>query len=704
MQVPKERGNILSLRILVLLFIATLMAAFLRLHKLDQLPPGFTFDEAAHALDALDILNGSPMLVSSRLKEAPAVYSYLLAGAFYLFGASPLVQRTTIALCGVLLIPVNFVAVLQMFRQESGRKAWFLAAFSSLLLSTSLWAVLASRIGYEYILPPILALAAVAFFWRGYREPRWGLLSIAAVFASGTYYLYNGALLSLLVIPAAVLLHKLVILLHRRTVPPESRPQTIPGTESQNIWPQVEVSWKVLIFFTGVVVLLASPLLSVLYDWSNIQDQRTVNSLIFAGSDSPVERLVESLSAHAQTFLGIHGDEYWWRGLPVLNPVLGICLVVGLLVSLKRLRQLPYLFVLVYWVGMLSGTVLTFGGSVRHFRMAGALPPTYLLISIAWLELYNRLKRSLTGVPWFSLRVYAPVIALSPFLFAALIWLPAQTYYDYFIRWGDDPGLAYVHDVSSVKLVERMERETNPGAIFVLPRSAAVPRPNYILDFLYSGRTPLRYVTVDESSLPQVLTRELAGYRTVHLITSLRGAREGVQYEATSDGLLPLLLTQHGKLSSVEDTEDYILLTYALESDQEVFRNTHSRWQVPADFKRLSIAAAGLELAGVRQQVQDDILLVDLAWKRQSEVASNYTVFLHLLDDRGQRVVGVDAAPERGFRTLGLNEVMVINYAIPFSANVGPGRYTLLVGLYYLSGDQSVYIGAAPLPDPIIIE
>jgi len=704
MQVPKERGNILSLRILVLLFIATLMAAFLRLHKLDQLPPGFTFDEAAHALDALDILNGSPMLVSSRLKEAPAGYSYLLAGAFYLFGASPLVHRTTIALCGVLLIPVNFVAVLQMFRQESGPKAWFLAAFSSLLLSTSLWAVLASRIGYEYILPPILALAAVAFFWRGYREPRWGVLSIAAVFASGTYYLYNGALLFLLVIPAAVLLHKLVIFLRRRTVLPVSRSQTIPGTESQNIRPEVEVSWKVLIFYTGVVFLLALPLLLGIYDWVNIQNQRTVNSLIFTGSESPVERLVGSLSAHAQTFLGIHGDEYWWRGLPALNPVLGICLVVGLLVSLKRLRQLPYLFVLVYWVGMLSGAVLTFGGSVRHFRMAGALPPTYLLISVAWFEMYNRLKRSLMGVPWFSLPVYAPVIALVPFLFAALIWLPVQTYHDYFIRWANDPGLAYVHDVSSVKLVERMERETNPGAIFVLPRSAAVPRPNYILDFLYSGRTPLRYVTVDESTLPQVLTRELAGYRTAHLITSLRGAREGVQYEATSDGLLPLLLTQHGELSSVEDTEDYILLTYTLESDREVFRNTHSRWQVPADFKHLSIVAAGLELAGVRQQVQDDTLLVDLAWKRGSEVTNNYTVFLQLLDDRGQRVAGVDAVPERGFRTLGIDEVMVINYAIPFSANVGPGRYTLLVGLYYFSGDQLVYIGAAPLPDPIIIE
>jgi len=460
----------------------------------------------------------------------------------------------------------------------------------------------------------------------------------------------------------------------------------------------------VLIFFTGVVFVLTTPLLRVIYDWSNLQEQRTLNSLIFSGSDSPVERLVGSLSAHSQTFLGLHGDEYWWRGLPALDPVLGVCLIAGLLISLRRIRQLPYLFVLVCWAGMLSGAVLTFDGAIKHFRMAGALPPTYLLISIAWAEFYQWLKRSLMAASWFKLPINVSVVALAPFLIVALIWLPLQTYYDYFIRWAGDPGLPDIHDVSSVKLVARMERETNPGAIFVLPRSAAEPRPNYILDFLYSGRVPLRYVAVDRSAISQILTEELAGYRTVHLITRLNGAREGVQHNADSDGLLPLLLTQHGKLSGVEDTEDYIILTYTLGSSQVAFRGTDLRWQIPDDFERLSIAGAGLKLAGVRQRVQDDALLVDLAWQRQAEVAHNYTVSLQLLDDRGQRVAGVDAAPERGFRTLGLNEVMVTSYTIPLSASVGPGQYTLMVGIYYFSGDQLVNIGTAPLPEPVIIE
>ena len=48
----------LSAVVLLLLIVAVILAAFFRFFKLNQIPPGFTFDEASHALDALDILNG----------------------------------------------------------------------------------------------------------------------------------------------------------------------------------------------------------------------------------------------------------------------------------------------------------------------------------------------------------------------------------------------------------------------------------------------------------------------------------------------------------------------------------------------------------------------------------------------------------------------------------------------------------------------
>lgn len=145
----------------ILFFIvAVILAAFLRFFRLDQIPPGVTFDEAGHALDALDILNGEPMLISPRLRQTPAGYMQMLAIAFQLFGANILVQRSLTAVCGLLLLPVNFLVVREIFRSRPDHNAGQLALFSTLLMATSFWAVLSSRIGYEYIVAPIFALAA----------------------------------------------------------------------------------------------------------------------------------------------------------------------------------------------------------------------------------------------------------------------------------------------------------------------------------------------------------------------------------------------------------------------------------------------------------------------------------------------------------------------------------------------------------------
>ncbi len=132
-QETSTKSQHLSLVILLLLITAVILAAFFRFFKLDQIPPGFTFDEASHALDALDILNGEFILVSTRLRQTPTGYMYLLAGAFQLFSKTVLVQRTLTAIFGVLLIPVNFVAVRTLFRAEVGQKATWVTLFSTLL-------------------------------------------------------------------------------------------------------------------------------------------------------------------------------------------------------------------------------------------------------------------------------------------------------------------------------------------------------------------------------------------------------------------------------------------------------------------------------------------------------------------------------------------------------------------------------------------
>lgn len=125
---------------------------------------------------------------------------------------------------------------------------------------------------------------------------------------------------------------------------------------------------------------------------------------------------------------------------------------------------------------------------------------------------------------------------------------------------------------------------------------------------------------------------------------------------------------------------------------------------IPADYEPLSVVMAGqLKLAGIRQQVEGDHLQVDLAWQGWPQAVNDYTVFVQLLDENEQRLAGVDVAPEPGFTTLERKEVRLTHYHLPLPDNRPPGKYRLLVGLYYFAADELINVGAAVLESPVVI-
>jgi 4-amino-4-deoxy-L-arabinose transferase-like glycosyltransferase len=126
---------------------------------------------------------------------------------------------------------------------------------------------------------------------------------------------------------------------------------------------------------------------------------------------------------------------------------------------------------------------------------------------------------------------------------------------------------------------------------------------------------------------------------------------------------------------------------------------------VPPDFALLSVGMAGqVRLVGVRQQVEDQQIQLDLAWQAWPKASNDYTVFIHLLDDNEQRVTGVDVSPEQGFMHLDRKEVMLTHYTLPLPDNLEPGQYQLLVGLYYFAGDELINVGASVIEPPISFE
>jgi hypothetical protein len=125
---------------------------------------------------------------------------------------------------------------------------------------------------------------------------------------------------------------------------------------------------------------------------------------------------------------------------------------------------------------------------------------------------------------------------------------------------------------------------------------------------------------------------------------------------------------------------------------------------VPDDFQPLSTVFNNqINLAGIKQTRTPEGLDIELAWQGWSNVSNDYTIFIQLLDSQGERITGVDIAPDPGFTQLDRKEVKLTQHSVPLPTDMNPGEYTMLIGLYYFAGDQLITIGSVNLDEPIVL-
>ncbi len=675
--------------VLLLVALATALAAFLRYYRLVELPPGFTFDEAKHALDALDVLAGRFYLISPRHRQTPMGYNYLLAGAFVLYGPQILAQRLLTATLTILLIPFGFLAAWQTFKAELGRqRAQWLGAFTALLLASSPALLVNSRIGYEYELPAVTAMLGVFFFWRGYRPgASWLNTALASLFAASGFYLYEGSAPFMLVIPATLLTGWLLT----KLLPTRLAPQYPP------------LRWRNLLMYSLVTGGLAAPLLLALTAGPHPDASRTAEKLILL-QDNPLHALTGSLWSYAQPFLGLAGDERILSnlpGAPLFGPLPALLFWAGLGLCLWRIRRLPYLFLALYWVITLIAPVLTWeGGAAFYPRLLSNLPATYLILALGLTEAVFGLA-GLLARHWPA--PAAVGAALAPVVLVTAVWLPYQAYQDYFYRWANHYLVNVFFETGVFDLVKRMNQETGPHNAFALARYAdpALNQPNPNLAFLYRGATPLLYLPANPNTLPQTLTDQLNGVQTVHLIVGLRGGNEAKFYNADPTGLIPALLRAYGREVNREKTPNYTIITYRLDAAATVFSAEALARQPlqPLDYP----LGNGLAISGLRYGLHADHLAVDVTWSSETKALFDYTTFVQLLNSHGDRVTGVDALPERDFSTLQAGDSTTTHYEIPLSPEMAGQPHHLYIGVYLLHQGQIVNTQAVKLPQPLAL-
>ncbi|MFQ5435709.1 MAG: glycosyltransferase family 39 protein, partial [Anaerolineae bacterium] len=168
------------------LLLALLAAAFLRLYRLSDAPPGLTHDEADHGLTAWQIVQGARELYFPIGYGREPLFDYATAGMMALTGRTVLAGRLTAVYASLLLV----AAMAAWVRLAFGRQTAVLTAAG---LALSFWPVMTGRQMLRSTLLPTLFVLALLFFWQALiQNPKSKIQNplLAGLFLGLTFYVY----------------------------------------------------------------------------------------------------------------------------------------------------------------------------------------------------------------------------------------------------------------------------------------------------------------------------------------------------------------------------------------------------------------------------------------------------------------------------------------------------------------------------------
>jgi hypothetical protein len=634
---------------LPLLLAITLLAAFLRLHRIESLPPGDGHDPAFYGVDALAILQGErPVFLTTNFGRE-VLFSYLVAACFAALGPGTLAIHVTSAIIGILSAPAIYLAAEEMLSTEEEGLARFGGLLTALVVAISYWHLNWSRYGVRAILVPLFAALILYFLWRGLRTGgRWAFVG-CGFFLGCSMYTYQAARL----LPLLVFLGFVYIIWSRRSF---SRDDLV------NL---------VLIFAVATVVFAPLGHYFVTHPGSFVQRVEQAFVLDAAqepGGDAPtlLDHLIETL-----LMFSIRGDDEPYSnipGRPALNPFLSVAFFSGIGVSLLRIKRPLYAFLLT-WLGLLSVPALLAQYGPAAKRAIGALPAVAMLIAIGLLVPYDALRRrtAYRSTPW--LKVVNP--ALLVIIGAGLIYTGVVTYRDYFVVWARDPDL-FTHFEMGLSAIGKHIGELPPEEqVYLSP-----PPPEHPSIVLHSGRR-----------------ENVKGYNgRVCLVLPGRAASDTTYVIVPGDDENSLdLLHAYFPQGRIADEgplhyDRPYFLTYRVPAGSEAQVEPSHRLEANWDDK---IGLLGYDIDASTYRAGDTIHLT-LYGQALNEMEENYTVFAQLWGPHNPATNGPvwgqdDSEPcRRCYPTSfwGVGEIVRDEFTLSIPTSAPAGEYELALGFY----------------------
>ncbi|MBI5963294.1 MAG: glycosyltransferase family 39 protein [Chloroflexi bacterium] len=350
-----------------------LLALFLRIYKLDQIPYPFLKDEAWVGREALYILNGNfSNLFQPGWQVDPLLNSAPMALSIRIFGNTIFGSRLAPVLFGTFTVILLYFLTRSMFDQLTA----FLAALCMAAIPPHIHF---SRMGVSNI---TVAFWACFVFWLTYRAIQKGRASDylwAGIVTGLPLYSYLGSRL-MSAIGAGMILF--AILTQRN---------------------YLRTQWKNLLVYGVILSIVVAPTLYISYMHPETFIARFHSDNIFSNHwliSEPVNSgrsmsaaLLDQFNRSTMVFVSLSA----WGGFynspkPFLLPVAAVLLVFGFGYSIFRVRELRHTLVQVwFWSIVIIGSTI-FAIAPNAERMVGGLPAAALLAAIGLAKIVELLK------------------------------------------------------------------------------------------------------------------------------------------------------------------------------------------------------------------------------------------------------------------------------------------------------------------------
>lgn len=637
-----------SFKPLTLMIALLLAATFLRFVAWLDAPPGMRYDEMTVVYEADEIRAGARPIYLDGSAEEP-LYHYLFAIAQDTIGSHFFTQRWLSAAFGLIAVAAIYALGKRMFNPRIG----LLAAALSV---AAFWSLMYSRVGLRIIALPAFVLLAMIFLWRGLDQdlrglerPRRSDFIIAGVLFGLSAYTYSATRM----LPFILITFSIYLFVFNRA--------------------QFRRRGFNLGLALLIGIMIALPM--VIHIATVPAAERRLGEVegpLDALQRGEVTPLISSTLVTASMFIA-KGDPEWLYNIPdrpIFDIVTGAIFYAGVFLYLRKFRQVPYAFVLIWLLIGLAPSMLTWpAASNSHGILAQS--PAFLIAAVA-MDAIAAKAQSLTR----ARVMYGSIIA------GVLLIHSVTSINDYFNRWATDNTVRIEHQAGITATARYFGRQPSPMALVFSSGDVMHWNPWSVTAFRMitpMGYRNARWFDARSSFIfPQ-------GQTDLTLINAALDDAPAPLDARLIEDLFPIigpspLATQYFSATHLVSSLNTRLMTLT---------QAAVRWPVGAPIDQSAVLPITfedrIELIGydVRRSIVQPGKNIRLTtyWRTQNIGLEPASFFVHVLDERGRIAAqwdGYNFSPQY----VQADDIIVQVHFIPIPLDFAEGTYRLELGLY----------------------